>query len=277
MIDRALAALDDLEHRGAAGADRATGDGAGVMFGLPHEFFRARTAEIDTKPTVLPGPGKLAVAMCFSAGTRRGARSDPAADRRVVSDAGHTPIGWREVPVDETSAGEMARGSAPQISQLFIRAGAGAGDAAAFDRSLFVVRRRAEREFGADVFGAEHVLPHDRLQGDADRAAARRSSTPTCATPSCRAPSRSSTRASRPTRPELGAGAAAADDRPQRRDQHRARQRQLDARPGGRASSERSATTSAVPSADRRGRSDSAAFDRVLELLVLGGPAAPTR
>ena len=152
-IDRALVALDRLEHRGAAGADESTGDGAGIMFGLPHEFFRSRTAEIDTKPTVLPGPGKLAVAMCFV--RRDAARGSDAIQRRIgelVSDAGHAPIGWRQVPVDETSAGEMARGSAPQISQLFIRAGADAGDAAAFDRSLFVVRRRAEREFGADVF-----------------------------------------------------------------------------------------------------------------------------
>ena len=152
-IDRALVALDRLEHRGAAGADESTGDGAGIMFGLPHEFFRSRTAEIDTKPTVLPGPGKLAVAMCFV--RRDAARGSDAIQRRIgelVSDAGHAPIGWRQVPVDETSAGEMARGSAPQISQLFIRAGVDAGDAAAFDRSLFVVRRRAEREFGADVF-----------------------------------------------------------------------------------------------------------------------------
>ena len=64
-IDRALVALDRLEHRGAAGADESTGDGAGIMFGLPHEFFRSRTAEIGTKPVDLPGPGKLAVAMCF--------------------------------------------------------------------------------------------------------------------------------------------------------------------------------------------------------------------
>ena len=152
-IDRALVALDRLEHRGAAGADESTGDGAGIMFGLPHEFFRSRTAEIDTKPTVLPGPGRLAVAMCF---VRRDAASgSDAIQERVselIAEAGHTPIGWRQVPVDETSAGEMARECAPQISQLFIGAAEDVTDEAAFDRSLFVVRRRAEREFGSDVF-----------------------------------------------------------------------------------------------------------------------------
>ncbi len=152
-IDRALVALDRLEHRGAAGADESTGDGAGIMFGLPHEFFRSRTAEIDTKPTVLPGPGRLAVAMCFV--RRDAARGSDAIQRRIgelVAEAGHIPIGWRQVPVDETSAGEMARECAPQISQLFIGAGADVSDEAAFDRSLFVVRRRAEHEFGSDVF-----------------------------------------------------------------------------------------------------------------------------
>ena len=61
-------------------------------------------------------------------------------------------IGWRQVPVDETSCGQLARESAPRISQLFIEAGDHVEGEAAFDRSLFVVRRRAERECGDDVF-----------------------------------------------------------------------------------------------------------------------------
>ncbi|MFN8113528.1 MAG: glutamate synthase large subunit [Solirubrobacterales bacterium] len=152
-IDRALVALDRLEHRGAAGADESTGDGAGIMFGLPHEFFRSRTAEIDTKPVVLPGPGKLAVAMCFmrreSVGGTERIRTRI---EELVAEAGHRVIGWRQVPVDETSCGELARESAPRISQLFIEAGDDVGGEAEFDRSLFVVRRRAERECGDDVF-----------------------------------------------------------------------------------------------------------------------------
>jgi glutamate synthase domain-containing protein 2/glutamate synthase domain-containing protein 1/glutamate synthase domain-containing protein 3 len=151
-IDRALVALDRLEHRGAAGADESTGDGAGIMFELPHEFFRSRTAEIDTRPVVLPGPGRLAVAMCFL--RRDSVGGTERIQRRIgelVAEAGHKAIGWRQVPVDETSCGQLARESAPRISQLFIEAGPGTGSAAAFDRSLFVVRRRAERECGADV------------------------------------------------------------------------------------------------------------------------------
>src|SRR4029079_15949253 len=102
-----------------------------------------------TKPVVLPGPGKLAVAMCFMSrdsvgGTERiGNRIE-----ELLAEAGHRAIGWRQVPVDETSCGELARESAPRISQLFIEAGEDVADEPEFERSLFVVRRRAERECG---------------------------------------------------------------------------------------------------------------------------------
>ena len=55
-IDRALVALDRLEHRGAAGADESTGDGAGIMFGLPHEFFRSPHGRDRHEADRPPGP-----------------------------------------------------------------------------------------------------------------------------------------------------------------------------------------------------------------------------
>ena len=98
MIERAIATLDLLEHRGAAGADADTGDGAGILIQLPHEFFRARAAEFGVEPEDVPGPGELAVAMCFLP-------ADP--DRRLeighrieemVRAEGQIPLGSREVP-----------------------------------------------------------------------------------------------------------------------------------------------------------------------------------
>jgi len=149
-VDRALVALDRLEHRGATGADASTGDGAGIMIGLPHHFFRTRTGEIDTRPVELPAPGRLGVAMCFL--SRDSGGSDALQQRicELVREGGHEPIGWRDVPVDETSCGEFARENAPQIRQLFIEAGQ---DIAPddFERSLFVIRRRAEAELAPKV------------------------------------------------------------------------------------------------------------------------------
>ena len=62
--------LDVTNYYGHAGADESTGDGAGIMFGLPHEFFRSRTAEIDTKPTVLPAPASSPLPCASCAATR---------------------------------------------------------------------------------------------------------------------------------------------------------------------------------------------------------------
>ena len=151
-VDRALVALDRLEHRGATGADESTGDGAGIMIDLPHEFLKMRAREIDTSPSELPPPGRLAVAMCFLGRDPAGG-SELAQNRiaELVADAGHTPIGWRDVPVDETACGEQARASAPQVRQLFVAAGEDFNDPDDFERSLFVIRRRAESELAPKV------------------------------------------------------------------------------------------------------------------------------
>ncbi len=151
-VDRALVALDRLEHRGATGADSSTGDGAGIMIDLPHEFLQMRATEIDARPAELPPPGRLGVAMCFL-GRDPGGGTELAQTRiaELVADAGHTPIGWRDVPVDETACGELARACAPQVRQLFIAAGERFDDADEFERSLFVIRRRAERELAPKV------------------------------------------------------------------------------------------------------------------------------
>jgi glutamate synthase (NADPH/NADH) large chain len=151
-VDRALVALDRLEHRGATGADESTGDGAGIMIGIPHDFFQMRVTEIDSRPAELPPPGRLGVAMCFL--DRDPAGGTEQAQRRIaelVSAAGHIPIGWRDVPIDETACGELARESVPQVRQLFIGAGEETADEDEFERSLFVIRRRAERELAPKV------------------------------------------------------------------------------------------------------------------------------
>ena len=65
VIERAIATLDLLEHRGAAGADAETGDGAGILIQLPHEFFRERASEFGVAAGDVPPPGELAIAVCF--------------------------------------------------------------------------------------------------------------------------------------------------------------------------------------------------------------------
>jgi glutamate synthase (NADPH/NADH) large chain len=148
VVSRGLVALDRLEHRGAAGADETTGDGAGILLELSHDFFRLRTAEAGLRAAHLPRPGRLAVAVCFFPNEPARAGELEIRLEQLVSEDGHQPISWREVPVEEAAAGKLGRESAPRIMQLLIGAGDEVESQDEFERRLFLTRRRAELEFG---------------------------------------------------------------------------------------------------------------------------------
>ncbi|HEY6762583.1 MAG TPA: glutamate synthase large subunit [Baekduia sp.] len=147
VIDRALTALDNLEHRGAEGADIRTGDGAGILVQLPDAFFRA-VADFE-----LPPRGQYGVAVCFLP-------RDPARRRKIeqllelnVRIEGQSVLGWRDVPVDLDHVGDTANQSRPHIRQLFVGAGAGfAEDQDRFERKLYVIRRIVELAAGPDFY-----------------------------------------------------------------------------------------------------------------------------
>src|SRR3954447_11540897 len=147
VIDRALTALDNLEHRGAEGADIRTGDGAGILVQVPDAFFRA---VVDFE---LPPPGQYGVAVCFlprDAAQRRKIEQLLELNVRIE---GQKLLGWRDVPVDLEHVGDTANASRPQIRQLFIGAGAGfAEDQDRFERKLYVIRRIVELAAGPDFY-----------------------------------------------------------------------------------------------------------------------------
>ncbi len=147
VVLRALEALDNLEHRGAEGADVKTGDGAGILTQMPHEFLRAA---VDFE---LPAPGQYGVGVCFlpqDADLRR--RIEQLLELNVRVEGQHV-LGWRDVPVDEEHVGETANRSRPYIKQLFIEAGPGhRDDQDAFERKLYVIRRIVELAAGPDFY-----------------------------------------------------------------------------------------------------------------------------
>jgi glutamate synthase domain-containing protein 2/glutamate synthase domain-containing protein 1/glutamate synthase domain-containing protein 3 len=152
LIERALDALDNLEHRGAAGADPTTGDGAGILLQLQHGFLEAKAGEFGVPASRLPGAGRVAIAMCFLP-TDAARRSElEALIEKAIRDEGHEPLGWRDVPVDRYGCGETARRYAPEIRQLLIAAAEDCADQAAFERGLFVIRRQIELAEPADVY-----------------------------------------------------------------------------------------------------------------------------
>jgi glutamate synthase domain-containing protein 2/glutamate synthase domain-containing protein 1/glutamate synthase domain-containing protein 3 len=146
VVEKALDALENLEHRGAEGADPNTGDGAGILLQIPDAFLRAAVAGAP-----LPPPGRYGVGVCYLP-------TDP--DRRVlleqliedrIAAEGQRPIFWRDVPVDDRYVGETARLSAPVIRQVLIEASEEIPDQAAFERKLYVIRRVIEHEAGSDL------------------------------------------------------------------------------------------------------------------------------
>ncbi len=142
LVDQALTVLRNLEHRGATGSDPDTGDGAGILLQIPDAFLR------DSVPFALPPAGSYAVGLAF---LPTGSEAAAAAMGRVAAIAGEeglTVLGWREVPVAPELLGAAARDTMPAFRQLFVADAAGEKHGLALDRTVFVLRKRAEREAG---------------------------------------------------------------------------------------------------------------------------------
>jgi glutamate synthase domain-containing protein 2/glutamate synthase domain-containing protein 1/glutamate synthase domain-containing protein 3 len=139
VISRAITALENLEHRGASGADPRTGDGAGILMQMPDELLRA---VVDFE---LPATGSYGVLMCFLPTDAAARERVQELMERTTVEVGQRVLGWRDVPINEQEAGEVASACRPVIRQLFVGAGADeAGDQDAFERKLYVIRRACE-------------------------------------------------------------------------------------------------------------------------------------
>ncbi len=147
VIEQALEALDNLEHRGGEGADVNSGDGAGILVQIPDEFLRG-VLEFE-----LPEVGFYAVGVCFlpqDPERRRKLQQLVELNTRVE---GQIFLGWRDVPVDENFVGVTAGLSRPHISQAIIAAGPGFDrDQDAFERKCYVIRRIVELAAGPDFY-----------------------------------------------------------------------------------------------------------------------------
>src|SRR4051794_31307936 len=146
-VQRAIVALENLEHRGAAGADPNTGDGAGILLQLPDELLRGLVGDD------LPPPGRYGVAVCFLPQDDERRAELEALLARTVEAEGQRVIGWRDVPVDKDYVGITANYFAPYIKQLVVAAATREceADQDAFERKLYVIRRVAELAAGPDL------------------------------------------------------------------------------------------------------------------------------
>ncbi len=146
IVEKGLRLLVNLSHRGAAGSDPESGDGAGILLQIPHALLARECAALGLP---LPGAGEYGVGMLF---LPRDAGERTAAERAVqeaVAAEGGRLLGWRDVPVAEDHLGDMARRSLPRIRQCFLARGG--LDPDAFERQLFRVRKRAEKAFSTSL------------------------------------------------------------------------------------------------------------------------------
>lgn len=132
IVEMGITVLKRLMHRGAAGGDPETGDGAGILLALPDKFFR------KSLPVTLPAKGAYGVAMLFG-----GAHEESRIESIVTSEGGRI-LFWRDVPVHPESIGAAARKTCPLIRQIFI-GGEEFKSQAVFERKLFVMRRLIEK------------------------------------------------------------------------------------------------------------------------------------
>ncbi len=140
-VERALAALVRMEHRGAEGADADSGDGAGILLALPDAFLRAVAAD---EGIALPAPGRYGVAMCFLPQDDEEREHHERCLLDAVAQTGQRVLGWRDVPTCPGCIGRVAGEAAPVVRQLLIGAADDVADAEAFERRLYVIRRSAE-------------------------------------------------------------------------------------------------------------------------------------
>jgi glutamate synthase (NADPH/NADH) large chain/glutamate synthase (ferredoxin) len=141
VVQDAVQVLINLEHRGAVGGDKATGDGAGLLLQIPDGFLR-KTVSVGGGP--LPEAGAYAVGMIFLPADAALAARCAAAVESAAREEGAEVLAWRDVPTCGSHLGELARSTQPVVRQVFLGRGGIAADA--FERKLYVIRRRVEKK-----------------------------------------------------------------------------------------------------------------------------------
>lgn len=142
IIDDGLRILERLEHRGGAGADKDTGDGAGILVQIPHEFFKR---ECEVLGINLPPAGEYGVGMIFAHKYESLRNEQKRIFEEVVREEGQVVLGWREVPVDGTKVGHEAAAIRPWMIQILIGKGPDVTNNKEFERKLYIIRKLAEK------------------------------------------------------------------------------------------------------------------------------------
>ncbi len=147
----ALSMLENMEHRGGKGSSPKTGDGAGVLIQLPHEFFVEECTRLGFE---LPDAGKYGVGMVFFPRDKKVMNACRDVLRKNIKELGLELLGYRVVPVDHSVPGPGAAEVEPSIEQVFVKAKDDTLVGDAFERKLFVLRNFTSHSIAKDVKGS---------------------------------------------------------------------------------------------------------------------------
>lgn len=145
IVVDALQMLVNLDHRGGQGDEENTGDGAGILLQIPHRFFAKESAKLGFD---LPSAGDYGVGMLFLPQDESARQKAERQLNAIIKEEGQTLLGWRDVPVENHFLGKRAKDAQPFIRQVFIGKDASLNgqDELAFERKLYLIRKRAEKE-----------------------------------------------------------------------------------------------------------------------------------
>ncbi len=146
VIDQGLEVLINLGHRGARGADPETGDGAGILIQMPHDFL---LKECSLRGIDLPGAGEYGVGTLFLPPDDSRRAGMERTIERTVEEEGLDLLGWRDVPVEPDAIGTLANGVRPVIRQLFVACG---DNRLPLELRLHITRRQIEKAVADDDF-----------------------------------------------------------------------------------------------------------------------------
>jgi glutamate synthase (NADPH/NADH) large chain len=153
IVQHAVTILCNMEHRGGQSSDTSTGDGAGILTQIPHRFFQK---QCEKENIYLPSAGDYGVGMVFLPKDHDTRMKSKEVFERIIAEEGQIFLGWRPVPINDSFVGKVASKTKPTIRQVFIKVSEGIKNQLDFERKLYIIRKRIEREI-ASMEGYEDV------------------------------------------------------------------------------------------------------------------------
>jgi glutamate synthase (ferredoxin) len=150
ILQQGIEVLKNLDHRGASGSEVNTGDGAGVLLQIPHKFLVEAVKKTSIK---LPAEGEYGVGLVFLPRDPNLRRRLEAKFEQIIQSEGQTLLGWRTVPTSNATLGDTAKACEPFMRQVFIGRNPELKDRMAFERKLFVIRKRAYNDVRTSTMG----------------------------------------------------------------------------------------------------------------------------